>query len=134
MSISQFALQTAIYSRLKNDNTLTSTHGAGVYDDVPEGSSFPYVAIGESTALDYGTKDSHGSENTITLHVWSRYKGSKETKNIMDRLHDLLHNYNLSVSGANLINIRFEFSDLIRDPDGITRHGIIRFRAVLLGT
>lgn len=134
MTIKQFALQEAIYSRLSNDSTLTDTNGASVYDEVPEGSSYPYVTIGESTALDYSTKDVSGSEQTLTLHVWSQYRGSKETKNIMDRLHDLLHNYSLSVTGANLINLRLEFSDLLRDPDGITRHGVVRFRAVLLGS
>ena len=134
MTIKQFALQEAIYARLNNDSTLTSTYGASVFDEVPEGSSYPYVTIGESTALDYSTNDVNGSEQTLTLHVWSQYRGSKETKNILDRLHDLLHNYSLSVTGANLINLRLEFSDLLRDPDGITRHGVVRFRAVLLGS
>ena len=134
MTIKQFALQEAIYTRLSNDSTLTSTHGASVYDEVPEGSSFPYVTIGETTTVDYSTKDSIGSDQTLMLHVWSQYRGAKETKNIMDRLHDLLHDYSLSVTGANLINLRYEFSDLIRDPDGITRHGVIRFRAILLGS
>ena len=134
MTIKQFALQEALYARLNNDSTLTSTYGAAVYDEVPEGSGFPYVAIGESTALDYSTNDVTGSENTLVFHVWSQYRGAKETKNIMDRLHDLLHDYSLSVTGANLINLRFEFSDLVRDPDGITRHGVMRFRAILLGS
>ena len=134
MTIKQFALQEAIYTRLNDDNTLSVTNGASVYDEVPEGTSYPYVTIGETTALDYSTNDVNGSEQTLTLHVWSQYRGTKESKNIMDRLHDLLHNYSLSVSGANLINLRFEFSDLIRDPDGITRHGVVRFRAVLLGS
>ena len=134
MTIKQFALQEAIYTRLSNDSTLTDTNGASVYDEVPEGSSYPYVTIGETTALDYSTKDVNGSEQTLTLHVWSQYRGAKESKNIMDRLHDLLHNYSLSVTGANLINLRLEFSDLLRDPDGITRHGVVRFRAVLLGS
>jgi len=134
MTIKQFALQEAIYTRLNNDSTLTSTYGASVYDEVPEGSSFPYVSIGETTALDYSTNDVDGSEQTMTLHVWSQYRGTKETKNILDRLHDLLHDYSLSVTGANLINLRFDFSDLLRDPDGITRHGVIRFRAILLGS
>ena len=133
MTIKQFALQEALYARLNNDSTLTDTNGASVYDEVPEGSSFPYVVIGETTALEYGTKDVDGSENTVTIHVWSQYRGAKETKNIMDRIHDLLHDYNLSVTGANLINLRFEFLDLIRDPDGITRHGVMRFRAIMLG-
>ena len=55
-------------------------------------------------------------------------------KNIMDRIHDLLHDSNLSVTGFNLVNLRFEFSDILRDPDGITRHGVMRFRAIILGT
>ena len=134
MTIKQFALQEAIYTRLNNDSTLTSTYGASVYDEVPEGSSFPYVSIGETTALDYSSNDVDGSEQTMTLHVWSQYRGTKETKNILDRQHDLLHDYSLSVTGANLINLRFDFSDLLRDPDGITRHGVIRFRAILLGS
>ena len=75
-----------------------------------------------------------GSEVTINMDVWSQYKGSKEVKNLMDRIHTLLHDSSLSVTGHNLINMRLEFIDVLRDPDGITRHGIMRFRAVLLGT
>jgi hypothetical protein len=52
----------------------------------------------------------------------------------MDKIHDLLHDVSLAVSGVNLINLRFEYSDIMRDPDGITRHGVMRFRAITLGT
>lgn len=134
MSIGQFALQTTLYTTLSSDNTLTSTLGAGVYDEVLEGASYPFVSLGEETAVDYGTKDLVGGETTINIHIWSQYKGAKETKEIMDRIHDLLHDSNLSVSGFNLINLRFEYSDIMRDPDGVTRHGVMRFRAIILGT
>jgi len=134
MSIGQFALQTTLYSTLNNDSNLTTTLGAGVYDEVVETASYPYVQIGEETAIDFGTKNEDGGEFTITIHVWSQYTGSKETKNIMDRIHTLLHDSSLSVTGFNLVNLRFEFSDIIRDPDGITRHGVMRFRAIILGT
>ena len=50
----------------------------------------------------------------------------------MDKVHDLLHDVNLSVTGFSLINLRFEYSDILRDPDGITRHGVMRFRAIIL--
>ena len=132
MSIGQFALQTTLYTTLSSDNTLTSTLGAGVYDEVLEGASYPFVSLGEETAVDYGTKDLVGGETTINIHIWSQYKGAKETKEIMDRIHDLLHDSNLSVSGFNLINLRFEYSDIMRDPDGVTRHGVMRFRAIIL--
>ena len=134
MSIGQFALQTTVYSTLSNDNTLTNTLGAGVFDEVVENASYPFVALGEETAIDYSTKDLDGGEFTINIHVWSQYKGSKQTKEIMDRIHDLLHDSSLSVSGFNLANLRFEFSDILRDPDGITRHGVMRFRAIILGS
>jgi len=134
MSIGQFALQTTIYSTLSNDNTLTNTLGAGVFDEVVENASYPFVALGEETAIDYSTKDLDGGEFTINIHVWSQYKGAKQTKEIMDRIHDLLHDSSLSVSGFNLANLRFEFSDILRDPDGITRHGVMRFRAIILGS
>tara|TARA_B100000780_G_C20923725_1_gene368076 strand:- start:249 stop:650 length:402 start_codon:yes stop_codon:yes gene_type:complete len=133
MSINQFALQTAIFSRLSTDNNLTAVLGAKVFDDIPENTSYPYVQLGEDTAIDYSTKDSTGSEVSVNLDVWSRYRGSLEAKNIMDRIHTLLHDSSLSVTGSNFINMRFEFSDIIRDPDGITRHGVMRFRAIMLG-
>ena len=134
MSIGQFALQTTIYSTLNGDNTLTNTLGAGVFDEVVENASYPFVSLGEETAVDYSTKDLDGGEFTVNIHVWSQYKGSKQTKEIMDRIHDLLHDSSLSVSGFNLANLRFEFSDILRDPDGITRHGVMRFRAIILGS
>ena len=134
MSIGQFALQTTIYSTLSGDNTLTNTLGAGVFDEVLENATYPFVSLGEETAIDYSTKNEDGGEFTINIHVWSQYKGSKQTKEIMDRIHDLLHDSSLSVSGFNLANLRFEFSDILRDPDGVTRHGVMRFRAIILGS
>ena len=133
MSIGQFALQQTLFSAL-NVSAITTDLSCGVFDDVPLSASYPYIAIGEETSIDYSVKDIQGGETTINLHIWSQYKGSKETKQIMDKIHDLLHNSNLSVSGFNLINLRFEFSDIMRDPDGITRHGVMRFRAIILGS
>lgn len=133
MSINQFALQTAIYTKLSTDSNLTTTLGASVFDDIPEETPYPYVQLGEDTAIDYSTKDQTGSEVTVNIDVWSRYRGSLQAKNIMDRVHTLLHDSSLSVTGSNFINMRFEFSDIIRDPDGITRHGVMRFRAIMLG-
>ena len=133
MSVGQFALQSSIYTVL-NVSAITSTLACGVYDEVVEGNSYPFISLGEETAIDYSTNNLVGAETTINIHIWSRYKGSKQTKQIMDKVHDLLHDVSLTVSGVNLINLRFEYSDIMRDPDGITRHGVMRFRAITLGT
>ena len=133
MSIGQFALQSSIYTAL-NVSAITTTLACGVYDEVVEGNSYPFITLGEETAIDYSTNNLVGAETTINIHIWSRYKGSKQSKQIMDKVHDLLHDVSLTVSGVNLINLRFEYSDIMRDPDGITRHGVMRFRAITLGT
>lgn len=133
MSVGQFALQSSIYTAL-NVSAITTTLACGVYDEVVEGNTYPFITLGEETAIDYSTNNLVGAETTINIHVWSRYKGSKQTKQIMDKVHDLLHDVSLTVSGVNLINLRFEYSDIMRDPDGITRHGVMRFRAITLGT
>ena len=78
MSIGQFELQEAIYTRLSTDNTLTSTLGAGVYDEVSQNQATPFVSMGYGTAIDYGTKDIDGGEFTVTFDIWSEYKGAKE--------------------------------------------------------
>jgi len=132
MSVGQFALQTTIYNAL-NVSAITTTLSCGVYDEVIEGNTYPFITLGEETTIDYSTKTATGSETTVNIHIWSQYKGSKQTKEIMDKVHDLLHDSNLSVTGFNLINLRFEYSDIMRDPDGITRHGVMRFRAIILG-
>tara|TARA_R110000796_G_scaffold149072_2_gene265946 strand:+ start:1236 stop:1640 length:405 start_codon:yes stop_codon:yes gene_type:complete len=131
MSDHSIELQKIIFSTLSGDSNLTSTLGAAVYDYVPDSSAFPYVKLGEETALDNGTKSLQGNEHTLVIHSFSRYRGSKQIKEIMSRIYALLHESSLSVSGASLVNLRFEFSDVIKENDGLTSHGLQRFRAVV---
>ena len=81
MSVGQFALQTTIYNAL-NVSAITTTLNCGVYDEVIEGNTYPFITLGEETTIDYGTKTATGSETTINIHIWSQYKGSKQTKEI----------------------------------------------------
>jgi len=43
---------------------------------------------------------------------------------------DALHDQALALTGHRLINLRHEYSEVRRDNDGETFHGIVRFRAV----
>tara|TARA_R100001480_G_scaffold61229_2_gene73724 strand:- start:174 stop:575 length:402 start_codon:yes stop_codon:yes gene_type:complete len=130
MSDHSLELQKSIFNALDGDSTLQSLV-TDVYDFVPESTAFPYVKIGEETSIDNGTKTLQGNEHTLVIHTFSRYRGSKEVKEIMSRIYALLHESSLSVSGASLVNLRFEFSDVIKENDGFTSHGIQRFRAVV---
>jgi len=130
MSDHSLELQKSIFNALDGDSTLQSLV-TDVYDFVPESTAFPYVKIGEETSIDNGTKTLQGNEHTLVIHTFSRYRGSKEVKEIMSRIYALLHESSLSVSGASLVNLRFEFSDVIKENDGFTSHGLQRFRAVV---
>lgn len=116
-------IQQAVFQRL-SDESLT------VYDDVPEGAAFPYAVIGEDTHVPFDTDDSLGAESTVTIHVWSRYRGKNEAKEIQAAIYDALTRQELTIDGYDLITIEFEYSDVLLDPDGITRHGVQRFRCL----
>ena len=128
-------VQKAIFSTLSADSSLDSLVGNNkILDDVPQGTNYPYVQIGEETSIDAGLKDKEAQEYTLTIHIWSRYRGNKETKEIAERIYTLLHNGAISVTGASLANFRNEFFTVLIDDDGLTRHGVMRFRAIVFDT
>jgi hypothetical protein len=134
MALHSFNLQKAIYAALNGYVTGLSGASVSVYDDVPEGTSYPYVVIGEETAINAGTKNLDGVEHTLTLHVWSGYRGRREIKEIMQSIYSLLHDTAITVTGASLVMIRQEFATTLEEADGITRHGVMRFRVVMFDT
>jgi hypothetical protein len=132
MTDHSFELQKTIFSKLNTDATIKNTLSATVHDHVPQGTAFPYIVIGEETMTDdESTKDIDFNNFTLTIHVFSRNRGRKEAKNIMARIYELLHRQSLSVTGATHVNTRFEFSDIVREEDGLTYHGVQRFRTIL---
>lgn len=131
MSFHSWELQKAIFTKLNGNVDGLAGANIPVYDDVPQQSNYPYVQIGEETSANNGTKTLDGIEHTLTMHIWSQYRGRREIKTIMKSVYDLLHNTAISVSGASLVNVRQEFSTTLSENDGITRHGVIRFRAVV---
>lgn len=132
MAFHSWELQKAIFSTM-DAATITGEGGVSVsvYDDVPEGRSYPYIVIGEETSRNISAKDRDAHEHTLTIHVWSQYRGRKEIKQIMEQIYTALHDSAITVSGASLVNIKQEFEQTLLEGDGITRHGIIRFRAVV---
>jgi hypothetical protein len=130
MALHSFPLQEALYSRLNGDSTLGALI-TGVFDAVPDDTALPFVVIGPTSTSDDGSKTLDARDYIFNVDVWSDYRGMKETKNISQRVYTLLHEHDLSVSGANLIDLRCEFSSEVLENDGVTRHGVMRFRAFI---
>lgn len=131
MGNASWALQQAIFGNLTSDATLVSLLGdARVWDAVPTRAEFPYITFAQTTERDWSTGSEDGAEHVVSLHVWSRGAGRKEALAIMERLKALLHDAALTLTGHRLVNLRHEGSEVRRDPDGETYHGIVRLRAV----
>ena len=130
MSSAAKELQRAIYLKLNGDATLSALI-TGVFDHVPQNQAFPYVVLGEDTLKDWSTFGTLGQEPTVTLHVWSRSRGKREAQDILSRIDTLLHRASLTVTGQNVTGIEREFEQTLRDGDGVTYHGVQRYRVLL---
>ncbi len=130
-------LLTAIYGALSADSALTTLLGGSgkVFNGVPANTVAPFVDIGESTANNYHTSSGDAQEHTITVHAWTEQavagKSARlQCAQIIARVRDLLHYSPLNMSAGNMPNLICEFVETMRDPDGISWHGVLRFRAV----
>jgi Protein of unknown function (DUF3168) len=130
MTGAALALQKAAYAALVADAEVGALIGDRIYDQPPRDAAFPYATIGQTTVADWSTGTEDGSEHRLTLHVWSRTGGQSECHAIAEAMRTALHGAALSFEDHALVNLRFETADTRRDPDGITFHGVMRFRAV----
>ncbi len=129
---SALELQGGILTALLAHTPLTDIVGVKIYDEPPDGTEVPYVCYGDPTEEDWGSKSFDGTEHSIQLHCWSDHRGAKQAREILDAIYTHLHNNTASISltGHTLVNLRYTFSDVFREPNGVTRQGVIRFRAV----
>jgi hypothetical protein len=130
MKSSLWPLQEAIWSRLEND-TAIANKVTGVFDAVKDSQKMPYIVIGEDTANDYSTKTTSVEDIICTLHVWSGYNGTKEVKEIMDLILQSITSEPLTVSGFTVVLAKLDYMNDFIDSDGVTRHGVQRFRFII---
>jgi len=98
-------IQTAIYSALSTDGTLTGL--CTVVGDIADDTPYPFVFVGTATEKPWntmgGVASGFGAECTVTCHVYSRYAGDYEALSILNRVKLLLDHVTLTVSGWNTV-------------------------------
>jgi Protein of unknown function (DUF3168) len=131
MPSASWALQKAIHVALTQAAAITAlVGGVRIYDDVPRDATFPYVTHGQSVVRDWSTVTDDAHEHLVTLHVWTRGAGRKQAHEILGLIERTLDQQALALDGHTLVSLRHEFSDIRRDADGETWHGLLRLRAV----
>jgi hypothetical protein len=115
-----YAVQAAVYARLKADSTLEALLApsildgtSGVFNDVPDNQAYPYIDIGEnSTEKPWntigGATTGIGFDDRIVLHICSRYQGNTEGSLILKEVMRLLNFYDLTVTGYSSVLCSFD--------------------------
>lgn len=124
------ALRQAIRARLLADTPLAALIAARIHDLPPADVAFPFVTLGEAVVSDWSTATEGGSEQALTLHVFSRQGGRAEAFAICAAVQEALHDAPLALEGHRLANLRATTAEVRRDGDGRTVHGLVRFRAI----
>jgi len=122
-------IQKAVYDVLAGDATLGGLV-SGVFDEVPEGTAYPYVVIGEALEVPAGSHDRFGRETVLTLHVWTDTRGFSRATQITSRIVALLDHQPLTIAGHHHVATRYEFAQQLRDTEPHLRHVPIRFRVI----
>jgi hypothetical protein len=133
MSAASWALQQAIFATLATDTAVMDAVGdpPRIFDAVPRGSAFPYIVIGDDKESDWSTATEPGSAHALTVHIWSRAAGRRETRLAAEAVIAALNGAALTIDGQALIDIRWLESDSTRENDGETVHAQLKFKALL---
>lgn len=128
MTVNTGNVQAALYSAL----TGAAVAAGGVYDGQYQQSDptpgNPVVNIGPKVATNDDDTAGDALEIVFTLDIWSRYNGNKEVNDVQTAIRTALHLQDLTVTGlSSCITFVDGYSDFL-DPDGVTRHGVVRVR------
>jgi hypothetical protein len=135
--MTQVAITKAIIGELRANTALTTMlvdyAGAdGVFYHVPQNfNAYPYVVVYDID-LDSDNNDSTlAFDGVINIHTWSDKRDISVIGDIMKEVYNSLNRAEFIIDGYCLIDITQENEIVLRDPDGITLHGVQRFRIIL---
>jgi len=129
--VSSLAVQKAVIARLRADPGVIAIVGNRIYDNPPPEADFPYLSIGPDQTLPDRASCYDGSEVILQIDGWSRTPGFQEVKTIAEAVRAALTDAPLDLSPAyRLVDIALDQLQTLRDPDGLTDHAVISFRAL----
>ncbi|HEY7764443.1 MAG TPA: DUF3168 domain-containing protein [Aestuariivirgaceae bacterium] len=124
-------LQTALRKHLLSSADVTLVLGAhAVFDEVPQGTPFPYLYMGDIETRDWSTQTKRGHEHSVGIHVWSDYCGRKQALNIIEAVDTALEDAALPLADHTLISLKTLFWTVLHELNRGLYHGIMRLRVV----
>lgn len=126
MSVPFLDVQRTLYE------VLSGALACPVADEHPPNAAFPYVTIGAFVAMPNDFLQETGADLAAQVDVWSRQRGNFECEQIMQQVIDLLHRRVYTLPTAQWASCSLQMAQVMRDADGVTRHGVMRFLVMVL--
>lgn len=135
MSEPSLALQKGIYTALTTDTTLNGLVSGRVYDRVTPTAVFPYIRLGtDQTVSEPQDCIDECVEVFAQIDVFSRAQGKIEAKNIAGAIARRLTLGNVTLESSYLIgSLIHNDTRFLDDPDGLSTHAVLTFRALIDG-
>lgn len=120
-------LQAAIMALLSGNSEVAALVADRIYDRIPNVPTFPYLTFGDTQLLPETGEGTDAASSFVTLHTWERFKSFDKVKNLGQLVIGALHDQELELPSGQVQSILLESARYIRDPDGLTSHGILTF-------
>lgn len=138
MAIPGYDLIAAVRQALLADPTVTGYIEMRFYDPPPQADASvvtPWISLGPTTYVRADADCIHATEVSFQLDVWTQGAGeahsSVQCRKICDAIVDVLHDAELNLANSALASLQLGLAQIMRDPDGIHNHGVLRFDAVV---
>jgi hypothetical protein len=122
---------TSVVSALRSSTGLAAlVSSTGVYNNVEQGASFPYVAVTSPSDRRVDTMSRFGAELVVNTQVVSQARGDKEASQILDQVIRALNFATLATTQHVALGITWENSERYSETiNGVpTRYHIGMFR------
>lgn len=92
---------------------------------------YPYIWLDRNMTQDWSDKTSQGLDAQVQVHIASTYAGNKELDAIADEVYAALNFQTITPEDAQCVLCIFQQATDTVDPDGVTRHRIMRFQLLI---
>ena len=131
MMLASEDLQKLLRDTVLADPDVLTLEPSGFYDSVPDDAGERYISFGPFSVVPDDTDCSRGGLYQQQIDVWTEEVGDVVCKRLTERVKRAVHDRNLNLTDNVLIDMQVSLWRVMRDPDGLTSHGVVIVEAMI---